>query len=106
MVGLVSSVKYMTTTIKVDFQIEKLTAMNFSHYISIFNCFLSIFLNLTSQVVSILFFIQLDHWEDTRRTVLKQTKDNIFGLQLLSEIYFHISIFIKSSGRNQINSQH
>ena len=28
------------------------------------------------------------------------------GYSLLNEIYFHKSIFIKSSGRNQINSQH
>ena len=62
---------------------ETMTTMNFSHYIIIRNSFLSIFLNFTSQVVSISFFIQFDHQEDTKRTVLKQTKEAIFGLQFI-----------------------
>ena len=68
-----------------------LATLSSSHYIIIFNSFLSIFLNFTSQVVSILIFIQLDHMEDTKRTVLKQTKEAIFGLQFIEWNIFSLN---------------
>ena len=72
--------------------------MNFSHYIIILRSFLSIFLNFICHPIGSPGRHQ-QFWSKQRKLFL--------GYSLLSEIYFRISyIFIKFSGRNEINSQH